>query len=197
VTGIAAFALGLAAARSVKGQTLAGHNVLFEPTSPVEVESPLICVYAGRGRSTIVDKALIFATDVRLRFEIFLPPKVTLGEFTFNAEAAQSLVFGIIWRQIEQALLVQQGPWPNVYREMLLRTQALICERDLFEAEKGIKVPVAVYEILGETIADPTIGVAPEGPWVDLITAMYADTPEVASLAQLMADQIVGVEAGA
>ena len=196
MSGLTGFALGLSAARSIKGQTLAGDNILFEPTNPVDITAPLICVYTGRGRSEFRDKELIFATDVRLRFEIFLPPAVTVSGVTLNTEASQALVFGIIWRQIEQALLIQQGAWPDVYREFLLRTVALAYERDLFEPAQGQKVPVAVYELHGETIAEPTIGMPPSGPWADLLNAMANDTAELASLAELMAELIVGIQNG-
>jgi hypothetical protein len=192
VTGIAAFALGLSAARSVKGQTWAGDNVLFEPTNPVEVTAPLICVYAGRGRSEIKDKAIDFAGDVRLRFEVFLPPTFTSSGVTFNNETSQSLVFALIWRQILGALTVQQSAWANVFREVLIRTHALECERDLFEPVKGQKIPVAVYELWGETVADPAVGEAASGVWTDFLAAMAGDTAELSGLAFLFEDQILG-----
>lgn len=192
MTGIAAFALGLSAARSIKGQTWAGDNVLFEPTNPVAITAPLICVYAGRGRSEIGDKALDFAGAARLRFEVFLPPTFTAAGVTFNNEASQSLVFALIWRQILGALTVQQAPWANVFREILLRTHAIECERDLFEPVKGQKIPVAVYEVWGETVADPPIGEAPSSVWTDVLAAMVGDTEELAGLASLFAAQILG-----
>ena len=192
MTGIATFALGLSAARSIKGQTWAGDNVLFEPTTPVTITAPLICVYAGRGRSEIRDKALDFAGDVRLRFELFLPPTFTAAGVTFNNEASQSLVFALIWRQILAALTVQQAPWPTVFREVLLRTDSLEAGRDLFEPAKGQKIPVAVYELSGETVADPPIGVPAAGVWVDFLAAMTADTAELAGLASLFASEILG-----
>lgn len=194
MTGIAAFALGLAAARSVKGQTWAGDNVVFEPTSEIEVKGcPLICVYSARGRTNFKDEALIFASDVRLRFEIFLPPVVNAGDgITFNTEAGQSIVFALMWRQIEQALLIQDAPWPNIYRQVRLRHCDLDVERDLYEPAKGIKIPVAIYELRCETVADPTIGVEPYQVWQDFLTAMQVDTPELASLSTLMTAQIVG-----
>ncbi len=196
MTGIAAFALGLSAARSIKGQTWAGDNTLFEPTNPVAITAPLICVYAGRGRSELRDKALDFAGDARLRFEVFLPPAFTAGGVTFNNEASQSLVFALIWRQILAALTVQQAPWPNVFREILIRTHALECERDLFEPIKGQKIPVAVYELWGETVADPPLGEAAAGVWTDFVAAMAGDTAELAGLASLFSAQILG-EGGA
>jgi hypothetical protein len=194
VTGIAAFALGLAAARSIKGQTWAGDNVVLEPTNPIEIKTnPLICVYAARGRSEFKDNALDFASDVRLRFEIFLPPQVNAGNgITLNSEASQALVFAMIWRQIEQALLIQEGPWPHIYRNIRLRTCDLDVSRDLYEPVKGIKIPVAVYELRCETVADPVIGCEPSLIWRDFLTAMQTDTTELASLAIIMVAQMVG-----
>lgn len=192
MTGIAAFALGLSAARSIRGQTWAGDNVVFEPTNPVVPTAPLIAVYAGRGRSLVGDRALDFAAEVRLHIEVILPPTVTAEGLTFNTEASQALVFALIWRQIVQALQVQQGPWPDVFRGLLLRTTALDADRQLVEAAKGQKIPVAAYEIHGETIADPPIGVAASGVWADVLAAMAGDSAEVAALAPLLASQILG-----
>jgi hypothetical protein len=194
MTGIAAFALGLSAARAIKGQTWAGDNIAFEPVNPIEIKTcPLICVYSARGRAELKDRALIFAGDVRLRFEIFLPPQVNAGNgITLNTEAGQSIVFALIWRQIEQALLIQEAPWPHIYRNILLRTCSLDAERDLYEPAKGVKVPVAVYELRCETVADPTIGVEPSQVWSDFLTAMQTDTAELASLSMMMTAQIVG-----
>jgi hypothetical protein len=194
VTGIAAFALGLAAARSIKGQTWAGDNILLEPVNPVEVKAcPLICVYSARGRSKTEDKGLIFDSDVRLRYEIFLPPQVAAGNgVTFNSETGQSLIFACIWRQIEQALLVQQSPWANLYSRIMLCQESLDVERDLYEPQKGIKIPVGVYEVRCQTIADPTIGVEPTGVWQEFITAMQTDSAELSGLSTLMTSMIVG-----
>lgn len=194
MTGIAAFALGLAAARAIKGQTWAGDNILLEPVNPVVVKDrPLICIYSARGRSKTEDKGLIFDSDVRLRYEIFLPPKVDAGEgVTFNTEAGQSIVFAIIWRQIEQALLVQQSPWVNLYSRIMLCQESLDVERDLYEPQKGIKVPVGIYEVRCQTVSDPVIGVEPSPVWREFITAMQTDSAELSGLSMLMTSQIVG-----
>jgi hypothetical protein len=196
VSGLASFALGISAARAIKNQTWAADRVLYEPTAPVDPSDfsagPMICVYSARGRSALGDDDLIDASDVRLRFEIFLPPIVNAGGVSFSTQASQGLVFAIIWRQIEEALLVQESIWAHCYRLFRFEQRSLDVERDLYEPAKGIKIPVACFEIKLTTVAEPTIGIAAQPVWQEFLAAMQSDTAELASLAPLMAAQILG-----
>lgn len=195
MSGLASFAIGISAARAIKNQTWAGDNIFYEPTAPIDTSNfttPIICVYSARGRSELGDDDLIDASDVRLRFEIFLPPTVTASGLSFKTQASQGLVFAMIWRQIEQALLVQESVWADCYRSFRFQQKSLDIERDLFEPAKGIKIPVAAYELMISTIAEPTIGETANSVWQQLLTAMLGDTAELASMAPLMASMIIG-----
>jgi hypothetical protein len=192
MSGLTAFALGFSAARAIRGRTLAGANILFEPTAPLDVTTPTICVYAGRGRADVAGADLLNgAADARLRFEFFLPASVSFGGVTFDAEASQALLFALLWRQVETALLTDQTPWAEIWRRIRLRIHAMDSARDLFETDKGQKIPCGIVELHCETLAEPPIGEAACGFWADLVAAMRADGPELASLADLFASQIL------
>jgi hypothetical protein len=191
MSGIAAFALGFSAARALRGRTWADSNVLFEPNAPVEVTAPLICVWSGLGRSGVVGGDLLNgASDVRLRFDFWLPPRVTADGVTFDAEAGQSLVFALLWRQVETALLTDTTVWADLWRRIRLRVHSITAARDLYEPEKGMRIPANVVELHCETLAEPPVGEPPSGVWADFVAAMRADTAEIAGLADLIAAQI-------
>lgn len=195
MSGLSAFALGFTAARAIKGRTWAGANVQFEPSTPVTVTAPLICVYCARGRAEVAGGDILNgAGDARLRFECFLPAKAVAAGVSFDSEAGQALLFALLWRQIEVVLLTDMdiSPWAQLWRQFRLRIHAIDAARDLYELDKGQRVAVQVVELHCETLAEPPIGVAPCGVWADLVTAMQADSAEVASLASLFAAQIQG-----
>lgn len=195
MSGLSAFALGLAAQRSVKGQTWAGNNVFLEPTAPVDTSgtSPVICIYAGRGRSDVEGRDILNAAgDVRLRFEFILPASVVAAGSTFDTAASQAMVFAFLWRQVESAFLSEVSPWAVLWRELILRVHAVESGRDLFESDKGQKIPVMVVEWHCECLSSPPIGAEPCGIWAKFVAAMQADTAELAALASLMSAQIVG-----
>ncbi len=196
MSGLSAFALGLCAQQSLLGKTWAGANVVFEPTSPVDVTQPTIAIYAGRGRADVVgDDILNGAGDVRLRFEFFLPAAVTAEGFTFDTEASQALVFALLWRQVEAVRLTDLSPWPSLWRSWTLRIHSLDSARDLFETDKGQKIACAIVELHCECIADPAVGEAPQGLWATFVAALTGAGGELASLASLFAAQIQAASA--
>jgi hypothetical protein len=192
MSGLSSFALGLCAWRSLTAKTWAGSNVFFEPTSPIDIKDPTICVYAGQGRAEVVGNDLLNAAgDARLRFEFFLPASVAAGGFTFDTAASQALVFALLWRQVEAVFLTDLSIWPSLWRAMVLRVHSLESARDAFASDKGQNVPVMVVELHCETVADPAVGAAPtEGFWPKLLAAMTAEGGELAALAPLLAAEI-------
>jgi hypothetical protein len=193
VSGLSAFALGFAAARAIRGRTWAGANVLFEPNAPVDVTAPLICVWSGLGRGEVAGGDLLNGSaHARLRFEFFLPPRVSVDAVTFDATTNQALLFAALWRQVLVPLLTDTTPWADLWRRLRLRVASIDEARDLFETDKGQKIPVNVVELQVETLAEPPIGEPPCGVWADFVAAMRADTAEVAGLADLIAAQIQG-----
>ena len=193
MSGLSAFALGFSAVRAIRGRTWAAANVLFEPNAPVDVTAPLICVWSGLGRGAVEGGDLLNGSGfARLRFEFFLPPRVTAGGATFDAVANQALLFAALWRQVSVALLTDVTPWADLWRRLRLRITSIDEARDLFEADKGQKIPVNVVEMQVETLAEPAVGEPPDGVWADFVAAMRADTAEVAGLADLFAAEIQG-----
>ena len=201
MSGLSAFALGFSAARAIRGRTWAAANVLFEPNAPADGAAPLICVWSGLGRGAVEGGDLLNGSGfARLRFEFFLPPRVTAGGATFDAVANQALLFAALWRQVSVALLTDVTPWADLWRRLRLRITSIDEARDLFEADKGQKIPVNVVEMQVETLAEPAVGEPPDGVWADFVAAMRADTVEVAGLADLFANdravQAIGLGPG-
>jgi len=193
VSGLSGFALGLTAWQSIVGKTWAGANVFFEPTTPVDVKAPTICIYSGRGRADVVGNDLLNGDgDARLRFEFFLPASVTAGGFTFDTATSQALVFALLWRQVEAIRLTDLGAWPTLWRELTLRIHSIDSARDLFESVKGEKLACMVVELHCECVAEPAVGEAPsDGFWPKFLAAMNAEGGELAALSSLFAAQIL------
>lgn len=191
MSGLAPFALGLCAQQTLLNRTWAAANVLYEPTSPVEPVTPTIAIYCGRGYGEVSGRDILNAdADAVLRFEMFAPASVAASGVTLSADAAPSLVYALLWRQIEAALLTDVTPFAALYRRFVLRMKAIDVARGLLETEKGQKLAVAVVELRLETLADPPVGAAASGVWEDFLVALNAAGGELATLSGLLAAQI-------
>jgi hypothetical protein len=196
MAGLSSFAVGLAAARALRNRTWAGARVLFEPLSPVEATEPTIAIWGVHSRSPIAGRALLEATNLRLCVELFLPVTVEASDgttaWTLDLGASAAGAFAIFWRQCEIALQADQTVWADLFRALLINATAEVSGADLYENDKGAKIAARMWEIAGETLNEPQIGLDPVGVWADWLAAMRADGAELSSLADLYQSQIKG-----
>lgn len=193
MSGLSAYALGLTAARAVKYRTWADDRVYFETSAALDIVAPAIAIYAGRGRSEVRDGDILNGvTDVRLRFEFWLPPQFTVSGLVVDMTASQALPFALFWRQVETVLLTDLSPWAKLWRQFRLRIATIEYQRDPYETDKGQKLVVEIVELHIETLAEPAIGLPACGVWADLIAAMNADGQELSALGDLFAAQLQG-----
>jgi len=197
MSGLTSFALALTAARALRNRTWAQTRVYIEPTTPIKIEEPTICIYVGHGRSEIETRELMSVSKMRVRFEMFLPSSVdtlTVGNHTAQFDVSKSVTapFAIFWRQCEMALQAGDDVWANLWRAFVLRMSSMDTTSDLFENEKGARIPARFIEITLDPLNEPRVGLPPDGAWVDLLAAMRAEGPELSAVADLIETQFVG-----
>lgn len=197
MTGLASFATGFAAARALRGRTMAADRVLFEPGAAVDVTAPTLVIYAAAGGADMEGRQLLDAASfVSLRIEMFLPCGVEIsagdGDWSLDTSASLALAFAIFWRQCEAALSARQGGWADLFRSIVLDMKTMGTAADLIPLETGMRVAARSVEIAAMTIDSPPIGVAPSGKWAAFVAAMRSDSEEVASLADLVEATIHG-----
>lgn len=197
MSGLTSFALALTAARALRNRTWAQTRVYIEPTTPIKIEEPTICIYVGHGRSEIETRELMSVSKMRVRFEMFLPSSVdtlTVGDQTARLDVSKSVTapFAIFWRQCEMALQAGDDVWSNLWRSFVLRMSSMDTTSDLFENEKGARIPARFIEITLDPLNEPRVGIPPDGAWADLLAAMRAEGPELTAVADLIETQFVG-----
>jgi hypothetical protein len=200
MAGMTPFAAALAAARALNGRTWADARVLLEPEASIDVTAPTICVYGVHSSSTHLRCALWEARHCRLRIELLLPLSVqaTNGTtvWTLDLGASAALAFGLFWRQCEIALQSDQSAWANVYRALVANVSAIERPAAPLMTKTASVIAARAFELVGDPVNAPRIGVQPDGVWADLLAAMRGDSAELASLADLVASVIGGAPLG-
>jgi hypothetical protein len=198
MVGIIAASLGLTAARALRGRTYAGARVYHEPNVPVKYEDgPCICIFCAHGAAPVEGSALLEATSkIRLLFMLFIPSTVTdssaSSPITLDVNSSMAWPFAFFWRQVETALQSDNTTWANLFRALRISFSATQSIADLFETDKGQKIPYRALEVMVDAINEPVIGEAPTGVWADLIAAMRADGPELTAVGNILAAHIQG-----
>lgn len=199
MTGLTSFAIGLAAARALRGRTMAENRVHLEPNAAIGVTAPTLCIYVAVGAADVDGRALLDASGCRVRFELLLPPIVALAtgeqDAQLDVNASAALAFALFWRQCLVALQSDQGVWSGLWRSFIPRIHSLASGADLIELEKGRKIPARIVELLIEPLSEPSIGVEPQGVWAELLAAMRAESGELSVLADLLQSAITGAVA--
>lgn len=195
--GLVSFAAGLCAQRALRGRTLAGDRVFLEPGGPVLTKQPTIAIYSSIGSSEMEGRKLLEVDgQMILRFELFLPVGIEVSEgdglWSLDTSASLALPFSLFWRQCQAALLAEQNDWANLFNLFVLNMNAAQTTADLVQLETGIRVAARCIDLNVSTISSPPFGVAPRELWARLIDVMRADTPEIASIADLMSLAIIG-----
>lgn len=195
--GLVSFAAGLCAQRALRGRTLAGDRVFLEPGGPVVTKQPTIAIYSSIGSSEMEGRKLLEVDgQMILRFELFLPVGIEVsegnGQWSLDTSASLALPFALFWRQCQAALIAKQNDWANLFNLIVLNMNAAQTNADLVQLETGIRVAARCIDLNVSTINSPPFGAAPMELWEQLIGVMRADTPEIASIADLMSLAITG-----
>ncbi len=194
---LVSFAVGFCAHRALKGRTIAAQNILLEPGSAVQVKEPSIIVYSSNSVAEINGRKLLEAdSSLLLCFQLLMPCGVEInaanGQWSLDTSSSLSLPFALLWRECEVALSSEQNVWARLYRSFVLNIETEWSTNDLIEFETGMRVAERCVYMKAKTITSPMIGADPYGTWAEFINAMRADTPEIASLADLIHSSIVG-----
>jgi hypothetical protein len=199
MVGLTSFAVGLAATRALRGRTMAENRVHLEPNAAIAVTAPTLCVYVAAGESEVEGRALLDASAGRVRIELLLPPVVVMAqgeqEAQLDVNASAALAFALFWRQCMIALQSDQNVWSGLWRAFVPRIRSLVSGGDLIELEKGQKIPARIVELIIEPLSEPSIGVEPQGVWVELLAAMRTETGELSVIADLLQSAITGAVA--
>ncbi|RFB80404.1 hypothetical protein [Methylovirgula sp. 4M-Z18] len=200
MAGLTAYAVALCASRAIKqATTWAETRVYTDPIDPVDTPAPVVSVLVGHGHSTIQAHDLNDATrGLKLRIEMFVPALTTINvpsTLTLDTSKSVSLVFAGLWRQVVSALQSPTNVWADLFRRFVLSFHAQDLESVLFENKVGDKISriaARAIELTISTLDEPPFGAPPSDAWADLVAAMQADGPELASLGAVVAYLIEG-----
>ena len=194
---LSSFALRIIISSALRGKTLAGDKVFDSPQDPVDVleKGATIAIYSGESRSPGDGRSLLGIDQVvDLSVHLHLPDAAEMDAGTgvlFATRKSSEAIFDIMWRQVTRALLLDDDPWPTLFRRFVNKISDLEARPFLIES-KMEKIRFQAREVVfaADLIYEPDFGPIDEGsPWATLLALMSAD-PELAALADLLQQQI-------
>jgi hypothetical protein len=188
--------------RLVRGQTLAGENVINAPLEPLDqvarAQSPVIAVYTGLIKNKNPPGRDLFTAERELRvelvFQTYLPPADTDadGVSNFNLQrAGAGVLMDHMQRQIITALQSQTTVWADLWKVLVAGYDDFDSRPVLIEVEGGVRIPCREVSLTCRTISDPKVGAPLSGFWLGLDGAMR-DDPDLVPIADLIKGDIEG-----
>lgn len=193
MTSLVAAAAGLCAWRALKhGGTWAGDRVLLEPVKTFDLTgSPVVVVYCEAGKIETTRGPLLGGSGLRIIVQTWIGAAAPEG---FDVDASSALPFAIFWRQCARALFAgEPGSWSDLFKTFAGAVTSAETLFDLYETKNGERVAMrgqALY--FGDGLAEPRLGLAAEGKWVEFLAKMRAESPELAGYADVIAAAIEG-----
>jgi hypothetical protein len=205
---LARLAMRLAAARALKGATLAGDRVFDSAVDPIdqtiaETRQPILVVTTDDHEAEITGRDLMHSSvacdlvieaAIAARVEVPLPDGEG-GETTIaipHTDEGMELVLDMIEHQVVAALTRERTAWSRVWMKMVPRITRRLSRRGA-SSEKGVRFAARQITLTCDLIEAPTDGAAiPAGSaWADLLTVMEADA-QLGPIADMLRTEIEG-----
>lgn len=202
---LVAFAIRVAAVRTLREALPSGFDVLDSPQEPMDrldcaSPAPFVAVYTGHNETEIdaremlggkskVDLAIQFVLPASLTFPLSGGGSITLDTRKQGAETA----LDVLWRRAACAFDAGASPWASLWREFVINTPKIVNASYLIEV-KTVRAVAREVVVSCEPIHEPIPGAAPEGAWAALLELMRADQASdgLAGLADWLEAEISG-----
>lgn len=205
---LARLAMRLAAARALKGATLAGDRVFDSAIDPIdqtiaETRQPVLIVYTDDQEAQITGRdlmhssvscELVIEAAIAARVEVPMPDGEG-GETSIvipHTDEGMELVLDIIEHQAVAALTRERSDWSRVWMKLVPKITKRLSRRGA-SSEKGVRFAARQITITCDLIEAPTDGgpVPAGGTWADLLAVMGAD-PQLGPIADMLRAEIEG-----
>lgn len=194
-------AVRLAAVQSILNATLAGSRVFDSRIAPfdfmnAEDRKPLVIVLTDddnseiMGRDTVAgQRSLDLVIEIAVAKPVMMEGGVTDIEIP-DTDNGYELILDILEAQIEKALRVYPGTWPDIFRSLVSRYRNTVSRRTA-DQQKGIKFAARQIIYTIEPLADPPADRAAEtgSVWKRFVDALAA-TPDLAAVAPIFAAEM-------
>ena len=189
---LARLAMRIAAARALKGATLAGDRVFDSAIDPIdqtiaETRQPILVVMTDDHEADITGRDLTYG-DARcdLVIEAAIAARVEIpatdgdGNATTIAiphtDEGMELVLDMIEHQVVAALTRERTDWSRVWMKLVPRISKRLSRRGA-SAENGVRFAARQIVITCDLIEPPVVGadIQPGTAWDDVLTVMSAD----------------------
>jgi len=203
---LARLAMRIAAARALKGATLAGNRVFDSAIAPIdqtiaEERQPILIVTTDdhevevTGRDVVhgnVSCDLVIEAAIAARVELAVGDESQPSLVIPHTDEGMELALDLLEHQVIAALLRESSDWSRVFIRLVPRISRRISRRGA-SVEKGVRFAARQILLTCDLIEAPASGAAilPTGPWADLLTVLSEDS-DLAFLATLLREEIEG-----
>ena len=195
---LARFAVRLATAQALKGQTLAGTRVFDSAIDPVDVHvkehrAPFIVVLTDEhSRTPSAGRDLREGTDTcELVIEVAVATHAVASDGTEevvipHTDAAMEFTLDLIAQQIGETLMGGTGPWAKLWRQFVFTVGSINSRRGA-GSDPGVRFAARQIVMACNIICDPVRGesIPTGGAWDSFLAAMEADA-DLAGLAGIV-----------
>lgn len=205
---LARLAMRLAAARALKGATLAGDRVFDSAIDPIdqtiaETRQPVLIVYTDDQDADITGRDLMHArVSCDLVIEAAIAARVEMqmpdgegGETSIvipHTDEGMELVLDIIEHQALAALTRERSDWSRVWMKLVPKITKRMSRRGA-SSEKGVRFAARQITITCDLIEAPSDGapIPATGTWADVLAVMAADA-QLGPIAEMLRAEIEG-----
>ena len=201
---LARLAMRVAAARAVKGVTLAGDRVFDSAIEPIDLtiadnRQPILVVMTDEHEAIPTGRDL-FHTDAScdLIIEAAIASRVEIeGEVTItipHTDEGMELVLDMMEHQVIAALTRERTGWSRVWMKLVPRVKRRLSRRGA-SAEGGVRFAARQIVLTCDLIEAPTDGaaIAAGSVWADVLSVMEEDET-LEAIANLLRLTIEGAE---
>jgi hypothetical protein len=205
---LARLAMRIAAARALKGATLAGDRVFDSAIDPIdqtvaENRQPILVVMTDDHEADLTGRDLIrgdagceLVIEAAIAARVEIPATDGDGNSTTIAiphtDEGMELVLDLIEHQVLAALTRERSDWSRVWMKLVPRTARRLSRRGA-SAENGVRFAARQIVITCDLVEPPAAGAKIESgtAWDDLMTVMSADEA-LAPVASMLRAEIEG-----
>lgn len=202
---LARLAMRIAAARAVRGTTLADARVYDSSIDPIDIavqenRQPFLVVYTDDHESEIAGRDLFYGEHTcDLVIEAAIASRVEIpgdvGIDIPHTDEGMELVLDIIEHQIMAALVRERTEWSRIWMKLVPRIRRRQSKRGA-SAEGGVRFAARQIILSCDLVEAPIDGISvlTASTWSDVLSVMESDTT-LAPIADLLRATIEGPEA--
>ena len=203
---LARLAMRIAAARALRGATLAETRVYDSAIAPIdqtiaEERQPILIVTTDDHEMEVTGRDLFHGpVACELVIEAAIAARVEVagdGESESvitipHTDEGMELALDLMEHQVMAALIRERTPWSRVWMKLVPRLSRRLSRRGA-SVEKGVRFAARQIVLTCDLIEAPTDGaaIAEDTAWADVIAIMSADS-DLAPIAQMLQSEIEG-----